>query len=141
MSQENVDFVQGLFSEAFHDVDKDELLAALPQLVENACDPEIEWIEDPGRADARTYRGHEGVIESWRLWLENFDEYGSELEEVRDCGDRVLVTLCEEGRGRASGATVSARNYIVMTFRDGKVLRYQEFYDQGMALEAAGLSE
>jgi len=28
-----------------------------------------------------------------------------------------------------------------MTFRDGKILRYQEFYDQGMALEAAGLSE
>jgi ketosteroid isomerase-like protein len=27
----------------------------------------------------------------------------------------------------------------VMTFRDGKILRYQEFYDQGMALEAAGL--
>jgi hypothetical protein len=23
------------------------------------CDPEIEWIEDPQRADSRTYRGHE----------------------------------------------------------------------------------
>ena len=140
MSQENVDFVRGLFS-AVPDMDKDEFLAALPQLVENACDPEIEWIEDPSRADARSYRGHEGVIESWREWLENFDEYGSELEEVRDCGDRVLAAVREEGRGRASGATVSARNYIVMTFRDGKVLRYQEFYDQAMALEAAGLRE
>ena len=141
MSQENVDFVRGLFAGAVADVDKDELLAALPQLVENACDLEIEWIEDPSRADARTYRGHEGVIKSWRQWLENFDEYGSELEEVRDCGDRVLATVSEEGRGAGSGATVSARNYIVMTFRDGKVLRYQEFYDQRMALEAAGLTE
>jgi ketosteroid isomerase-like protein len=137
MSQENVDFVRGLFAAAVADADKEELLAALPQLVEGACDPEIEWIEDPGRADARTYRGHQGVIESWRQWLENFDEYGSELEEVRDCGDKVLATVREEGRGRASGATVSARNHIVMTFRDGKVLRYQEFYDQAMALEAA----
>jgi ketosteroid isomerase-like protein len=140
MSQENIDFVRGLWS-GVPDMDKDELLAALPQLVESTCDPEIEWIEDPSRADARTYRGHEGVIESWRQWLENFDEWGYEVEEVRDRGDRVLATIREEGRGSASGATVSARNYIVMTFRDGKILRYQEFYDQGMALEAAGLSE
>ena len=133
--------MRGLYSAEMQDADKDEMLAALPALVEHACDPEIEWIEDPSRADARTYRGHDGVLESWRQWLENFDEYASELEEIRDCGDKVLVTLREEGRGKASGATVSARNYILMTFRDGKVLRYQEFYDQGMALEAAGLAD
>jgi ketosteroid isomerase-like protein len=137
MSQENVDFVRGLFS-GVPDMDKNALLAALPELVQHACDPEIAWIEDPSRADARTYRGHEGVIESWQRWLENFDDYGGELEEVRDCGDRVLATVREEARGRASGATVSARNYIVMTFRDGKILRYQEFYDEAAALEAAG---
>jgi len=81
------------------------------------------------------------VLESWRQWLESFDKYERELEDLRDCGDTVLATLREEGRGRASGAPVSARNYIVMTFRDGKLLRYQEFYDEGMALEAAGLRE
>ena len=39
-------------------------------------DPEIEWVEDPRRADGRVYRGHEGVRESWERWLENFDRYG-----------------------------------------------------------------
>jgi hypothetical protein len=53
----------------------------------------------------------------------------------------VLVTMREEGRGRASGATVSARVYMVMTFREGKILRYQEFYDERLALEAAGWRE
>jgi ketosteroid isomerase-like protein len=136
MSQENVDFVRGLFS-GVPDMDRDQLLAALPELISQACDPEIEWVEDPSRADARTYHGHDGVLESWRRWLENFDEYGGELEDIRDCGDAVLATTREEGRGRASGATVSARNYVVMTFRDGKILRYQEFYDEAAALEAA----
>jgi hypothetical protein len=65
MSEENVDFVRGLFS-GVPAMDKGELLAALPQFVEYACDPEIEGIEDPSHADARTYRGHEGVIESFR---------------------------------------------------------------------------
>jgi ketosteroid isomerase-like protein len=140
MSQEKVEFVKGLFS-GVPEMNRDELLAALPELIRQACDPEIEWIEDPRRADARTYRGHEGVLDSWTQWLEGFDEYGGELEEVRDCGDRVLATMREEGRGQASGATVSARLYMVMTFRDGKILRYQEFYDERLALEAAGLSE
>jgi hypothetical protein len=29
----------------------------------------------------------------------------------------------------------------VLTFRDGKLHRYQEFYEEADALEAAGLSE
>jgi ketosteroid isomerase-like protein len=58
-----------------------------------------------------------------------------------DCGDQVLVYAREEGRGSLSGGTVSQRNYIVYTFRDGKVARYQEFYEEQDALEAAGLSE
>jgi ketosteroid isomerase-like protein len=137
MSQENVDFVRGLF-EGPAQMDKEELLRALPDLIRHACDPEVEWVEAPSRADARTYRGHEGVLESWRQWLETFDEYGAELEEVRDCGDKVLAITREEGSGRSSGATVSARNYVVLTFRDGKILRYQEFYEEAAALEAAG---
>jgi ketosteroid isomerase-like protein len=140
MSQENVDFVTGLFSGAGQ-MNKDDLLAALPELIRQTCDPEIEWIEDPQRADGRTYHGHEGVIDSWTQWLDGFEEHGGELEAVRDCGDRVFATVREEGRGRVSGATVSARLYLVMTFRDGKILRYQEFYDEAAALEAAGLSD
>jgi hypothetical protein len=46
------------------------------------------------------------------------------------------------GYGRlldTSGATVSSRIFIVVTFREGKVLRYREFYDEAAALEAVGL--
>jgi hypothetical protein len=72
---------------------------------------------DPQRADGRTDAGHAGVLESWTQWLEGFEEWGWELEDIRDCGDRVLATVRE------------------------KVLRYQEFYEETAALEAAGLSE
>jgi ketosteroid isomerase-like protein len=42
----------------------------------------------------------------------------------------------EHGRGSASGADVTARSYQVVTFRDGKVLRYEEFYEERAALAA-----
>ena len=140
MSQENVDLMKWLFA-AGPEMDKAALLAALPELIAQTCDPEIEWHEDPQRADARVYRGHEGVRESWERWLDQWDEWGGEAERFVDCGDDVLVVLREQGRGARSGAVVSARNFVVITFRDGKILRYREFYDEAAALEAAGLSE
>jgi ketosteroid isomerase-like protein len=140
MSQENVEFLEALLTGA-SEMDKQALLDALPELIAQACDPEIEWVEDPRRADRRVYHGHEGVRESWERWLENFDEYGAELERIVDCGDKVFVVMREAGRGSLSGATISQRNHSVYTFRDGRISRYQEFYEERDALEAAGLSE
>ena len=73
--------------------------------------------------------------------IEQWDEYGTEAERFIDCGDDVLVVAREHGRGATSGATVSGRIFVVVTFRNGKVLRYREFYDEAAALEAVGLSE
>jgi ketosteroid isomerase-like protein len=129
MSQENVDFIRGIVSAA-GTMDKETLLAALPEVIAQICDPEIEWVEDPTRADGRVYRGHDGVRESWERWLENFDEYGAEIEALEDHGERVFMAAREHGRGSASSADVSSSIFVIYTFRDGKVLRYQEFYDE-----------
>ena len=117
--------------------DKQALVEMLPQVIEQTCDPQIEWVEDPQRADGRTYRGHAGVRESFERWLEGFDEYSFKLEDVIDCGANVLVITEERARGAASGATISSRNYAVLTLRDGKLLRYREFYDEDAARRAA----
>jgi len=129
MSKENVEFLSTFFA-GVQDLDQEALLAALPELIAAGCDPEIEWIEDPRRADGRVYRGHAGVRESWERWLENFLDWGFEVESITDHGDRVLAVGHEHGRGGASDAEVSARIYMVYTFRAGKVLRYEEFYDE-----------
>jgi hypothetical protein len=64
MSQANVEFVKGLLGGAA-DMDKQAMLAALPQLIAQVCDLEIEWVEDPQRADHGIYRGHEGVQQAF----------------------------------------------------------------------------
>jgi ketosteroid isomerase-like protein len=133
-----VEFVEGLIA-GMAGADRQALIAALPGIVAETCDPEIEWVEDPQRADGRIYRGHGGVLESWQHWLEDFDEWGFELERVVDCGDDVLVVAREQVRGAASGATVASRKYMVLTVRDRKLLRYREFEQEQPALKAAGL--
>ena len=141
MSQENVDLVSRMYRPA-EAMSKEELLAALPELIRWIADPEIEWVESPNRIDRRTYRGHEGVRQAFHHWLDGFDEYTFELQQIIDCGDEVLVVAHEEGRGAASGVPVSATSYQVFTVRGGKVLRFRGFADdEAAAREAAGLRE
>jgi ketosteroid isomerase-like protein len=140
MSQANVEFIEGLVA-ASAGMDKRELLAAIPELIAQMCTPDIEWVEDPQRADSRVYRGHEAVRQSWERWLDQWDEYGFQAERFVDCGEDVLLVSQEHGRGIASGAAVSSRHYGVFTIREGKIDRFREFYDEQEALKAVGLEE
>jgi ketosteroid isomerase-like protein len=137
MSQENVDFVRGLLQGAA-DMDKETFLASLPEAVAQVFTDDAEWVEDPQRADQQIWRGHEGICESFRRWFDQWDEYGFEVLSVEDHGEHVLVVSREEGRGRSSGATVWADNHYVLTVREGKIARYQEFYDEQQARAAVG---
>ena len=139
MSRENVEIVRRLYRAA-ENIGKDDLYEAIPELIRQFADPEIEWVEAPSRIDGRTYRGHEGVQRALEHWLDHFEEYRFEIREILDCGDDVLVTGRDEGRGAVSGAPVSADSYQVFTIRDGRITRYRGFSDRESALAAAGPS-
>jgi ketosteroid isomerase-like protein len=138
MSRENLEFAEALVRGSAA-MDKQALLAALPELIAQTCTSDIEWVEDPQRPDGRVGHGHEAVRQSWERWLEQWDDYGFDTEGFVDCGDDVLIAFREHGRGASSGASVGARNFAVMTMRGGKIARYREFYDERAALDAVGL--
>ena len=79
--------------------------------------------------------------ESWERWLDQWEAYQLEAERILDCGEDVLVIFSERARGRTSGASVTMRNFMVITFRGGRILRYREFNDEAAALAAVGLPE
>jgi ketosteroid isomerase-like protein len=137
MSAENVAFVRGLF-EGAAELDKQAILALLPELVPQVFTEDAEWVEDPKRADQHVWRGHDGICESWRRWLDQWGDWSFEIRGIEDHGDQVFVVAREHGRGSSSGAEVEADNFIVLTFRDGKIARYQEFYDEREGRAALG---
>jgi len=139
MSAESVALVKGLLEagEGFDPGQKEEFLAALPGIIEQVFDPEIEWVEAPERIDSMTRHGHAGVLESFGNWLDQWEEYSVEVREVEDHGDRILASGREIGRGIGSGAGVDSDIHFVFTFRDGKIVRYEEFYDEDAARGAA----
>jgi ketosteroid isomerase-like protein len=135
MSQENVAIAARWYEPA---TSKTELLSAMPRTME-FCHPEVEW---SAPQDGATYRGREGVRRRLEEWLESFADYRYEVERIIDCGgDEVLVVATEVGRGASSGAEVRSTHYELLTIRRGMIVRIREFYDEGKALEAAGLRE
>jgi len=138
MSEENVEFVQGI-------VDAHQLGDFATVFA--AYDPAIEW----RTGDARTaqwsdfepvYHGHEGVRTFWRTWFAAWETVDFEYEEFIDAGDQVLSILSQRMRGRTSGVELEWNSYAqVWTIRDGKVIRVEFFANRDEALEATGLSE
>src|SRR4029077_10426650 len=135
MSQENVEIATRWYEPA---TGKNELLAAMPRTMA-MCHPEVDW---SAREDGTIYRRPEGVRQRLEEWLQSFADYRYDVRRIIDCGgDEVLVEATEVARGEMSGAEVRSTNYELLTIRDGLIVRIREFYDEGEALEAAGLSE
>jgi len=135
MSQENLEIAARWYEVAGS---KKELLAGMHRTMA-LCHPDVEWTAPE---DGTTYRGREGVRRRLEEWLESFDDYRYEVQRIVDCGgDQVLVEATEVARGARSGADVRSTNYELLTIRHGLIVRIREFYDEGSALEAAGLRE
>jgi ketosteroid isomerase-like protein len=87
------------------------------------------------------YRGLEGFMRFLEQFWEEFDEAHAEPQEFIEAEDSVLAVITFRGRGKQSGVEVNMEVFQLWTFRDGKVVRGQGFFDREEALEAAGLRE
>src|SRR4051812_14116125 len=103
--------------------------------------PEMEFHEPPEQPGARVARGIDQVVEFFTEFDSAWESHRSEPLEIRAVGeDKVLLETVEHFVGR-DGVEVEAPFSSVYTIRDGKVLRWQGFWERGRALEAGGLTE
>jgi ketosteroid isomerase-like protein len=136
MSEENVEIVRRS-AEEFNRGGADALF-------DTYWAPEIVWdMTNSGLPGAGVYTGYDEVRAFMADWFSafKFDEWELEVEELIDCGNRVVSMLRQRGRGTSSGAEVSVDFAQVVTLRAGKIVRVDNYLDRRQALEAAGLSE
>ena len=102
---------------------------------------DVEFHEPPEQPAPRVARGREEVRELAGEFDAAWEEHQSELQEIRALdAHRVLLVSVERFKGR-DGIEVEAPFAAVFTLRDGKISRWQAFWDRQKALEAAGLPE
>jgi len=132
MSQENANTVRGMY-EAFGRGDIPSVLAAL--------DPEVEWREAENfiYAEGNPYVGPEAVLEGVFMRLgSEWDGFTVSPKEVLDAGDTVIGHGYYSGTYRKSGKHVRAQFAHFFSFRDGKVIKFQQYTDTAQFLQAVG---
>jgi ketosteroid isomerase-like protein len=93
------------------------------------------------RPGGKVWHGRKGVSESMREWLEIWDEFTVQFEELLDAGDdRVLSLWHESGRAKLSGALMSEAGATVFTLADGLIAKVLVSLDREAMLASLGLA-
>ena len=105
-------------------------------------DEDVEFLDLAETPDTGTFRGPAGV----RAWLAKLQEawgegFRFEPRSITQGDDAVVVDTLARGVGLESDLKVEMTVYIVLRYRDQKVVWTRGFIDRAEALEAAGLSE
>ena len=122
MDGENVRLAKELFerwNSGEHTID--------PKLV----DSDIELQSPLSSTRTAPYHGHAGIRERVAEVEEKFEVWRLEVDDVRELDDeRVLVSGIIHTRGRGSDIEVQQPLEWLLTFRSGRLLRYEAFADE-----------
>jgi ketosteroid isomerase-like protein len=128
MSQENVELAQQAF-DAFNRRDLGAFLALMDADVEAGS----RLVAMEGG-----YHGHDGIRQWWQNLLDAMPDYTLETVEARDLGHLTLTTLRTRGHGADSDTPVEDTVWVVVDWRDKKVVRWRVLSTEAEALEAVG---
>lgn len=134
MSQEQVNVIQSLY-EAFAKGDIPFVLAAL--------DPQVEWWEAENfiYADKNPYVGPDAVLQGVFMRLGGeWDGFAVTPEGVLDAGETAIGHGHYSGTYKKNGERVRAQFAHFFTFRDGKIVKFQQYTDTAQFQNAVGKS-
>jgi ketosteroid isomerase-like protein len=129
LQQGNVEAIQGGV-EAFRRGDFDAVLELL--------DPEIEVYMPSELANSGTYRGHDGYRRWLAQWLEAWDDFDLELDDIEAVGRTHVVSRAHQtARGRGSGIPVEMWISYLWDVRDGHAVALHLYPSRDEAIEVA----
>ena len=126
---QNIALVRSLY-EAFATLEVPRLLAMLS--------PNVEWAEpaNPFNPAAGTRRGHAGFLEWLRIGHEAEEVLVLEPRDFLANAQAVAVVGYAKCRVRTTGREYATEFVHLVTLEDGRVKRFQEFFDTYAAAEA-----
>ena len=130
MSAENVKTVESLYA-AFAKGDIPTVLGAL--------DPQVEWSEAENfiYADGNPYVGPEAVLQGvFMRIVSDWDGFAVSPTGVLDAGDNAIGHGHYSGTHKKTGKQVRAQFAHFFTFRDGKIVKFQQYTDTAQFKEA-----
>jgi ketosteroid isomerase-like protein len=102
-------------------------------------DPEIEWHTRVDLADAGSRKGHEGILRLRAEWIDAFEGFHLELDELIDAGDCVVAVTRLCGRPRGGSQDLELHETQVWKLRERKAVEVRAYLTVAEALKALGL--
>jgi ketosteroid isomerase-like protein len=134
MSQENVEVVKAAY-EAF-------ARGGLDRYMEQFAD-DVDYRTVEGAIDDVGPIHGKDAVRAWlQDWIDTFDEFFIEPVELIEAGEDTVVAVERYGGcAKLSRVETEQTQAVVLTLRDGKIVRGREYPNREEALEAAGLRE
>ena len=123
MSEQNAKIVQGMY-EAFGRGDIPVVIAAL--------DPQVEWWEAENFIydDGNPYVGPDAVLNGVFMRIGGeWDGFLVSPEQVLDAGETIVGHGHYSGTYRKTGKQARAQFAHIFTFREGKIVKFQQYTD------------
>jgi ketosteroid isomerase-like protein len=131
MSEENLDLMRRAF-DAFGERDVEGFVRCM--------DPEVEF--EPRLAGVEgSYRGHDGIRRFMADGSDVLELIRTDIDEIRDLGDRVLALGTFHFRGRESGAKGATPFALLGTVRRGQFVQLKDYGDPAAGRRAAALTQ
>jgi ketosteroid isomerase-like protein len=89
------------------------------------------------RMDSGVVHGREALARFIAEWVEAFEDWREEINEIRDLGDQVLVVATQRGRARVSGVETEARYALLYAVQGDQITRMALYGAEAEALAAA----
>lgn len=109
------------------------------QWLMDRSDPQIVIVQPPEVPDAKTYHGHQGLVEALEDWPSQWDHFEVELVDVIDVDEERLISVTRH-RMEARDMEVEQEVTYLYTIKNGLGTRMEMFFSREAAFEAAGIS-
>jgi ketosteroid isomerase-like protein len=101
------------------------------------ADPLIRWDERASRLDGDLVWGHEKVQRAMRRYLDSWEQYRFDLEDLAEVGPGKVVGICRERGKPKDGAPVDRRFGGLWLVADSKIVSWATYLTPKEAVRAA----
>ena len=124
----NLEVIQELYR-CFREKDYDAFLAI--------CTSDLEWIQNEGFPNGRTYYGAETVIEGvFKTFVNDWKSWSFQIDEYLEAKKSIIVIGQYSGCHLTSDKLFFSPAAHVYDLRDGKVCRFRQFTDTKVIWDA-----
>jgi len=99
-------------------------------------DEDARWVEHSDLPEAGSYRGRETIRAFLEHFLDSWDRFEQQIEDVREEQECVLLFIRLTARGKGSGIDVESRYAHLWLMQEGRGVRVDAYYDRESALAA-----